>query len=258
MQSLCSKVLKNTTVIKSGSKEISIEYEPPKNNHEKSQREINAKEYIESYENLAKTMLEGARKQKEEILAEAYREAEKIESEAYPRAYKEGFEKGEKEGYHEAYKTAYEENIEKARKEREDIINGAQSTSTTIINSAKEEYVRYLEEKKEEIKKLVKEIALSVLLKELKEEDGLNAMISNILDEVKDSKVVIIRLNSLYKSNIEEQIASFKNNNVFKGEIFLIEDPSMKEGNASIEKDNGKIYINVQSIIEKLNEIFNV
>ncbi|GAA0724169.1 FliH/SctL family protein [Clostridium malenominatum] len=255
---MCSKVLKNTTVVSNGSKEITIDYEPPRNNYEKSQREINAKEAIESYENLAKAMLEGARKQKDQILAEAYREAEKIESEVYPKAYKEGFEKGEKEGYAEAYKVAYEENIKKANLEKEQLINDAQVTSTNIIKSAKEEYVMYLEDKKEEIRKLIKEITFSVLLKELKEEDGLNAMISNLLDEVKESKVVIIRCNSLHKNKIEDEISLWRNNNVFKGDIFLIEDSSTEEGNASIEKDNGKIYINIQSIIEKLDEIFNV
>lgn len=258
MQSLYNKVLKNTKIISGGTKDIVTDYEPPKNTVEKAQRETNAKEFIESYENLAKTMLENARRQGEQILSEAYKEAEIIESEAYPKAYEAGYEKGKKEGYEEAYKIAYEENIKKANLEKEQLIREAQTTSSEIISSAKEEYIKYLDEKKENLKDMIKEIIEAVLLKELQQEDGLNSMISGILDDVKSSKTVIIRCNSLYKNQLEKEISFWKEKNVFKGDIFIIKDDSLKEGNACVEKDNGKININVESILQKIDEIFNI
>ncbi|WP_315114345.1 fliH protein [uncultured Clostridium sp.] len=260
MQSLYSKVLKNTTVINNGKKKIVTEYTPPVNAAdiiEEKQREDNAKEFIESYENLAKSMLENARRKSEQILSKAYEDAEKIEAEAYPMAYEKGYEEGKKIGYDEAYKSGYEENIKKANKEREELIKNAQSMSNEIINSAKEEYIEYLEEKKVEIKKLIKEIIESIIAKEFKEEDGLNSMVMEILEEVKASKTVIIRCNNIYKDELEENISKWKENNAFRGDIFVIKDDSLEEGNVCIEKDNGKININKDSIFKKIGEILN-
>lgn len=260
MQSSYNKVLKNTAVINNGKKKIVTEYTPPVNTAdiiEKKQREDNAKEFIESYENLAKSMLENARRQGEQILSKAYEDAEKIEAEAYPMAYEKGYEEGEKIGYDEAYKSAYEENIKKANEEREELIKDAQSKSSKIINSAKEEYIKYLEDKKIEIKKLIKEIIESIITKEFKEEDGLNSMVMSILDEVKTSKTVILRCNSTYKDELEKNISKWKENNAFRGDIFVIKDDSLEEGNVCIEKDNGKININKDSIFEKIGEILN-
>jgi len=168
MQSLYS-VIKNTSIVKTGKKEIVTEYIPPEAEEIKIQKEVNAKGSFDSYENLARTMLENSRKQGEDILSKAYEEAEKIESEAYPNAYKKGYEEGKEKGYNDAYETAYKSNLEKAEKEGQSLIKEAQKTSEDIVKDAKEEYAKYLEDKKEELKKLVENIVENILKREIKD-----------------------------------------------------------------------------------------
>ena len=257
MQSLYS-VIKNTSIVKTGKKEIVTEYIPPEAEEIKIQKEVNAKGSFDSYENLARTMLENSRKQGEDILSKAYEEAEKIESEAYPNAYKKGYEEGKEKGYNDAYETAYKSNLEKAEKEGQSLIKEAQKTSEDIVKDAKEEYAKYLEDKKEELKKLVENIVGNILKREIKDSDSLNNMIIEAINEEKNSKTIIIRCRSLYKEEITSSISSWREKNVFKGDVFVIADDSLEEGSAIIEKDNGKIVISMEFVLEKVKEILNL
>lgn len=256
MQSLY-KVIKNTSVVNNGKKEIVTQYVPPAEEEVEVLKEVNVKEFIESYENLAKTMLEKARRQGESIISKAYEEAEKIEGEAYPTAYEKGYKEGSEKGYKEAYEEAYEKNITKVREERENIIKEAQQISENMIKSAKEEYIQYLNDKKEEIRFLIENIVQCVFKREIKDKDALNSAIMETLENVKNSKTVIVKCKSIYEEELNKTIDLWKIQNAFKGDIFLIVDDSLEEGKVIIEKDNGKIVISKESALEKIKEIIN-
>lgn len=256
MQSLY-KVIKNTSIVKGGKREIITEYLPPEEKEINIQKEVNAKEFIDSYENLARTMLENSRKQGEEILSKAYAEAQRLESEAYPKAYQKGYEEGKEKGYNDAYEEAYAKNIEKVKEEREAIIKEAEGIAENTVKSAKEEYIKYLEDKKKDIKKLIENIILSTMKREIKDNDSLNNMIIEVVEDEKNSKTIIIKCRSLYRDEIASSIDLWKEQNVFKGDIFVIVDDTLEEGKVVIEKDNGKIIISMEFIIEKIQEIIN-
>ena len=100
---LSSRIIRNAEL----DEKINIvtKYEAPKvENPLKSivSNEIISKEYIESYEQLAKTMLEDARVKREELLRSSYEECVKIQEE---RA-KAGYDYGYNEGYRTGIKKA--------------------------------------------------------------------------------------------------------------------------------------------------------
>ncbi len=81
MQSLY-KVIKKSSVVKQGEEKIKTNYKKPVN-FEKEIEEENSKNFIDSYENLARNILENARRKSEEFLSKAYAEAEVVEEEAF-------------------------------------------------------------------------------------------------------------------------------------------------------------------------------
>jgi flagellar assembly protein FliH len=255
-------VIKGTSVVNQGRKEIITEYIP------KMQKEITegvyakdkieevyTKDVVASYEALSNSILEQAKAKRDEILFQVYNEAEKIRSEAYNKAYEIGYAEGKDKGYSEAYEEGYKKNIKKVQDERESLIKEAQNTSTKIIESAKAEYLRYLDEKKDQIVKTVKDIVEAVFKREIKDVDSLNYMVLDVLDLAKGAKSLIVRCNEIYGKELKSTIDVWKSREIFKGEVFVILDETMPEGNLIIEKDNGKILINTDKALEKIEEI---
>lgn len=256
------KVIKGTSVVNQGKKEIITEYIPKIQNelnegtYSKDKfEEAHNKDIVESYEALSHSILKQAKAQRDDILFQSYKEADKIRSEAYNKAYQIGYTEGKNKGYSDAYEEGYKKNIEKVEEERELIIKEAQNTSTEIIESARAEYFRYLDEKKDEIVKTVKNIVQAVFKREIKEEDSLNHMVLDVLDLAKGAKSLIIRCNQIYGQELKNTIDIWKSREIFKGEVFVILDGTISEGNLIIEKDNGKILISTDKALEKIEEI---
>jgi len=115
MQSLY-KVIKKSSVVKQGEEKIKTNYKKPVSLEKEMEKEIeeeNSKNFIDSYENLARNILENARRKSEEFLSKAYGEAEVVEEEAFKKGHEEGFHKGLEEGKKSGYEEAYEAYIEK-------------------------------------------------------------------------------------------------------------------------------------------------
>src|SRR3712207_9135272 len=118
MPSLCN-VIKNKSVVSNGLKEITTEYHIEHiedQNTEEEKKELskkNAKNFIENYEVLARTMIENARKQSDLIVASAYDEIQKMQEEAYNKGYEEGKSDGYSDGYSEGKKQADERSEER-------------------------------------------------------------------------------------------------------------------------------------------------
>lgn len=269
---LSSSIIKSSSVVNEGKKYIFTEFDLPNkedNDVEESSVETVAKEQnalrdpMEEYKRLAKTMFDSYRKKGEEILNKAKEEAEVIKKDAYDTSYKKGYEEGEHNGYEDAYKNAYEkaykegyeENIVKANKEREELIKDGQQISDNLIKSAREEYVAYIEEKKQEIKDMIENIVEHVFKKELEDKAILNNMILDVVNHAKNSKNIVVKSRQENIEEIKNAIDEWKQTNIFKGDIFIIEDDSLQNGVAIVEKDNGKTEIDIKKALDKVREI---
>ncbi|WP_443659575.1 FliH/SctL family protein [Clostridium algidicarnis] len=201
---------------------------------------------VDSYALIGKSIMEKAKRKKEEIIASAYEDAIVIEKDAYEKAYKEGYEKG--------YAESYEAHIEKALKEADSILEEGRNSAGEIVKSAKENFESYLNEKRDEILNLSYEIAKTILKREIVKEDGLDDIILKILKEHRDNKSFIIRCEEGYVDHIRENIVKWKDESAFKGDIFVIKDDSLGEGNAVIEKDNGSITVGIDIGLENIKK----
>lgn len=254
------RIIKSSSVISNKPKEIITEFEEKEVQEEiqqkinqKEETEANAKNFIDSYENLAKNMIENARRQSEEILSAAYVEAERLEKEAYEKGYNLGNEKGYSDGFNKAYEDGYKSNLDKAVAEGEAIKNNADN----VLKSCVEEKDRYLKEKEAEIRNLIFNCTETILRREVKDKEALNALIFEALSEVKNSKSIVIKSNKIYCEEFNRNIEQWKSQIPLKADIFVIPDESTEEGSAVIERDSGKVAVSIDTAMEKLKEIFN-
>ncbi|MCT8976109.1 flagellar assembly protein FliH [Clostridium sp. CX1] len=251
------RVIKNSSVVKEGKKSIITDFETKTEVQQKELGEVNARTFIDSYENLARTMVEDARKQRDAILSAAYAEAEKIEEEAYAsayeRGYSEGSEKGYNDGFNKAYQEGYQANIDKAIQEGDSIKFNADN----VLRACIAEKEKYITDKEKEIKELIINCVESILKREIKDNDGLNSIVFDALSKIKNTKTIIVKSKSIYCEEFKKQIDLWKEQLPFRGDIFIIPDESIEEGSAIVERDNGKAVISVDIALEKIREIFN-
>ncbi|MCJ7690418.1 MAG: hypothetical protein MUO60_14010, partial [Clostridiaceae bacterium] len=199
---------------------------------------------MESYENVASSMLESARRESEKIISKAYVDAAKAKTQAF----KEGLKDGNKQGYDIAYKDTIGSAMEEA-----DVVR---ANADFILTSAKHEYSKYLMKKEKHIKDLIVSIAENILKKEIKETDALNEMIFNTIKTERNIKSYVIKINSTHFITIKDEIQNFKDRLAFQGDIFVIEDNFLDDGTAVIEKETGKSIVSIAYGIEKIIEVF--
>lgn len=241
-------VIKNTSVINQGRKEITTEF----NQTEYSSRHASSKNEnpgvsLEAYENLAKSIIDNAREQGERVLSIAYKEAEEILQNASANGHKEGYDKG----YLDGSKLGQEQIIAPASEIAKEIIANAEF----ILKSAKKECEVYIEEKEKEIKEFILIAVENVLRQKVESNDVLNNMVYQAISNSKNVKLFIIRTNSLYFNELKSQLAEWKTQLGYKEDIIIIEDNLIEPGSAIIEKDNGKIVVGIDKGLEKLREI---
>ena len=249
MQSLF-KVIKNNSINNNGIRAIETNYVEQKPEYLNG----NNSSIVSSYENLANSILENAKRQSEEILSNTYLRVEQVEKEAYKKAY----EAGKKQAFSDSYSRAYEENVIKAQKEAEVIINNAEQTvkfADNILLNSNKEYEAYIEEKKADVKDLILEIVKNILRSEVKAEDAINKMIINALEHVKTVKTYVIKCNNLHVDEVKAVIQIWKTQITYNCEVFVIADETVKPGNAVIEKDNGHIEVGIDIGFTRVKEI---
>jgi flagellar assembly protein FliH len=240
-------VIKNRSVKNTGLREIVTSSDTPEINPEV---EDNIKNHIESYESLAKSILENARNKSEQIVIRAYEDARTIEEEALVKAEhlkNEAYERGHQEGYHKAY----HETMQQTKIESEAIIASAME----LLNNAKAEYEEYLQIKTQEINDLIITIANTVLKKEVEDRSSINSMIYEAIERSKMSEKFIIRCNSIYVDELKDRSDIWKKQLGFLGDIFIIGDDSLEPGNAVIDKGNGKIITGIDYALQRIEEI---
>jgi flagellar assembly protein FliH len=240
-------VIKNRSVKNTGLREIVTSSEAAVINPEV---EDNIKNHIESYESLAKSILENARNKSEQIVIKAYEDARAIEEEALLKAEQlknEAYETSYQEGYHKAY----HETMQHTKIESEAIIASAME----LLNNAKAEYEEYLQIKTQEINDLIITIAKTVLKKEVQDKSSINSMIYEAIERSKKSEKFIVRCNSIYVDELKDQSNSWKKQLGFLGDIFILGDDSLEPGNAVIDKGNGKVITGIDYALQRIEEI---
>jgi len=241
-------VIKNVSVMKQGSKEITTEF----NNVGYVDRYINSKDgnsnlHIDGYDNLANNILENARKQGQKILSMAYAESEEILQKAATNGHKEGFDKG----YFEGNQQGHDQILAPASEEAKGMIANAES----ILWSAKKEYENYIEEKEKEIKEFILFAVENILKEKVESSDALNNMVYQAISNSKNVKLFIIRTNSLYFEELKDQVNQWKTQLGYKEDIIVIQDNLAEPGSAIIEKDNGKVVVGIDKGLERLKAI---
>lgn len=199
---------------------------------------------------LAAKIIEEASHRAKEIQDNAYREAEEIKKLAQEQGFNEGYNAGNQQGCEAGYNEGYNAALEKIKEEERTVLGNAEN----ILSQAKEYYANYLDEKSDEIKSLIMEICKKILKQEVENEGTLNNMILDALTTVKDSSKVVIKCSKNHVEAVNEKIPEWKKSLVYKAEFFVIEDNSLHNGTAVIEKDNGKIVVDINYGLEKIME----
>ena len=238
------RVIKNTSVVEGGNLDINTEFVPVSCVEKKAEQETSARNTIDSYENLAKGMIENARKQIEDMKAKAFVEAQNAYREAFQNGYEEGKAKGYAEGYEEA-RCIGEEEIRVLTYEAEE-----------TLKSAKYEYIKYFELKQKDMKDVIITIAESILKREVQSEDSINSMIFDAISSETRANSFIVRCNETYLESLRSEIENWKSELPFKCDIFLIKDNTIGMGKAVIQKNDGKIVVDIEYSLERLKRIF--
>ena len=181
-----------------------------------------------------KRVIEETELKKQEILNEANENSKVIE----------------KNGYEDGYKESYEQNIEKALKESEEIKQEGYNTLLNIKNEAKS----YIKENKESIINISISIAEQVLREKFKDVTLMETMLNNIIAEYDLKKDLVIKVNPLYKEELQKNIDEEISKNNLSQKIFIIPDLGVKEGNAVIETESGKLIVGIDSVLDKVKE----
>ena len=199
---------------------------------------------FQEQEELEKKVLEAKEEYKRVI--EANENSKVIEKKAYEL----GYEQGLKNGYEDGYKESYEQNIEKALKESEEIKQEGYNTLLNIKNEAKS----YIKENKESIINISISIAEQVLREKFKDVKLMEAMLNNIIAEYDLKNDLVIKVNPLYKEELQKNIDEEISKNNLSQKIFIIPDLGVKEGNAVIETESGKLIVGIDSVLDKVKE----
>lgn len=249
-----SNIIKNNKIINQGKKQIITDGVQLKAQSIDEIKEIikknsdNGISPIEKFDEIAQTILDNAKAEAETIRVNAISSAEIIKSDAYNKGYEDGSQKG--------YNDAYNETVVKGRLEAENISKDVQKKASQIIKDARMEYEKYLLDKRIDIKNLALSIAEQILKREVREEEGIDSMIYDAVNKSKHSKLIVIKCNKLHCEAIRTAAELWKTQIPLKGDIFVIEDNFIVNGNALIEKDNGKIEIGIDIGLDKVkNEI---
>lgn len=234
------KPLKTTATVKTiNNEETFDESEILKVNEEIEQQ-------LEQAKNTCENMISNAQVESEKIVKEAQNECEDIKK----KAYEEGHNIGLRNGYEDGYKESYEDNIEKAKQESEEIINKANN----ILLQANEQFTDFLKDSKKDIISLSVSIAEKVLKEKFKDEESMNNILEATIKEYEIKENFVIRTNAIYIEKVNEQLNELKNQQLIKGESFILADDFIEPGNAIIETNKGRLIVGVDCVLEKVKE----
>ena len=205
-----------------------------------------ARSYINNYEKIGMEIIEDAKRKKNEYIIEMTEKGKDIEKEAYNKGYDQGLINGREDGRNEAFEKA----VPEAKQEAQHIIDEAED----ILKSAKIEYDKFLEDKRQEIINMTLDIAYQVLKREVQDADSLNGLIDEAIKLSKGAENVIIKCNPKYKEELEGHKEMWKTLSNIEGEIFILPDVNMEFGSAIVEKSTGKVEVGIDIGLDRIKE----
>ena len=204
------------------------------------EEQININQLIEEAKVEASQILEQAKRESDLLYEEVKRERETWSQEkallisaAHEEGYKEGKAKGEQQGYSE-----YQEMLKEARQ---------------IIQSARKDYVAYLETSEKAILDLSTEIAKKIMGAEIEgNKDFFLALVKRALKEVKDFPEVQLHIHPKYYEDLlskkEELVTIFPN----VVNLFIYPDTDLSEDSCLIESANGRIDASIDTQLSEV------
>lgn len=252
MQLSCNLIKRGNALI-GGDKRIKTRYSTGNEEVEEEvcvTMDFEMEEMIKQYEQLAANILVKSRSDAEKILIESQEKAALIEKKAYEMGYDQGKSNGYEDGYNEGYNRAIIDSEEK--------VNAIINSANTILCTASDDYKAYMDKKREEIISLAFEMAKVITKKEFEKSESILKLIEPAIESYKGEESLIIRCNTQYVEIIKSKLELWKNTYNLKGEIFILEDLLMDNGNAIVENKTGKIQVGMDIALEKLEEVVKV
>lgn len=191
-------------------------------------------------------ILEQLEFKKNQIIEDTKSMSEQIERDAYEKGYKEG----QANGYEDGYKEAYDENLEKARFESEAIIQDAQQSlleATSMLD-------KYMKDNKANILNLAISIAEKVLRQKFEDVDSMNTLIESAILEYGAKKSIVIKVNPLYKEELEKESLKWREIHNIQDEIFILGYEGIEKGNVVIETDKGSVSGGIDTVLDILKK----
>lgn len=251
----CSRIIKSENVNLKGKKVIRNFVNTLQNEGNNNEISIRLDEEILKREEEIRAKLEEAESKYQEIIKSARIESEKLINESKDevvkiekKAYEQGYSQGIKNGYEDGYKEAYEDNIEKAKKEANQIIENANN----VLFEAKKEAVNYMIDNKANILSISVSIAEQILREKFEDKYSMDKLLVKIIEEYDLKEDFIIKVNPLYKESLETQILNLKKNHKVNTDIFVLADESIKKGNATIDNSRGRLVVGIDSVLDKI------
>ena len=191
-------------------------------------------------------ILEQLEFEKNRIIEDTKNLSEQIEKDAYQK----GYEEGQANGYEDGYKEAYDENIEKARFESEAILQEANQT----LLQANQLMEKYMKENKNNIINLALSIAEQVLREKFESTDSMNTLVEKAILEYGAKKSIVIKVNPLYKEELENKAKSLKEIHNVTDDIFILGYEGIEKGNVIIETEKGSITSGIDTVLDTLRK----
>ena len=119
---------------------------------------------------------------------------------------------------------------------------------------ANEQFTDFLKDSKKDIISLSVSIAEKVLKEKFKDEESMNNILEATIKEYEIKENFVIRTNAIYIEKVNEQLNELKNQQLIKGESFILADDFIEPGNAIIETNKGRLIVGVDCVLEKVKE----
>ena len=256
MNLLCN-IIKSDEVEILGRKKIKVNSNTSKFDSENEEADIIKQIKMEEIKEEIELQLKEAKENSEQIIKNAQIEASEIiekgkeeVSNIEKKAYEEGHKQGLKNGYEDGYKEVYEEYIEKAKEEANRIVENANK----ILIQANQEVSNYMKEQKKNILDISISIAEQVLREKFKDISVMENLIGNVIEEYELKENFVIKVNPIYKESLDKQIQEWKESHKISGDVFVLADESIEDGNAIIDNMNGSLIVGIDGVLEKIKE----
>lgn len=241
-------IYKDTKIISSKNIAIGdrVELNPFNSTQNLLKKADDIEKYINQVESQHNQIIEQLECEKQKIIEDTKNLSEQIEREAYEKGYKEG----QANGYEDGYKEAYDDSIEKARFESEAIL---QEATQTLLESNKL-VEKYMKENKKNVINLAISIAEQVLREKFKESDSMNKLVEKAILEYESKKSIVIKVNPLYRKEVEKQVRVLKESNNIADDVFILGYDGLDKGNLIIETEKGSVSCGLDTVIEALRK----